>query len=122
VSEVERFGKLVVGKFPSEEPQARSPLIVLTLGMDGIEDGIYPVMELDVDYRHAEKFRPAPRPIERLSNDNIVSLLQAAHVVISPQIKLDRAAARVFKASFKHVESFKDKYSIYLKPVHTKAR
>lgn len=105
-TEAKRVGALRFGKLCAEAPPAE-PLMVLVKKARGYPDGLYSVDQLDIDDADPKRFSPRPVPLERLTSENDVALLERATAVFRTTGGLSVSAEALLAKNFSKFETFK---------------
>lgn len=104
----QRFGDAMLAEMPTKAPEPKVPYLVLVDDIAGYPDGVYKVEQLDMDERRIKYTRPAPKPLEPLTEENAVELLGRVQAVAMKAMRLPPDAQEVLERDFERVERFKD--------------
>lgn len=111
------YGGYRLLRFPSQAPSERSPYRVLSLGIPGYTDGLYPIKRLNAQEHLPAYVRSYAEPDERVppapeSRANFISRVDA--VILGASTRLDAAAETMLRERFSRVVSYPGYYSVWI--------
>lgn len=111
------FGSFRLYEFPSRRPPAEEPYEVVTIGLHGYADGLYPITKLNThEYlpAYVQRFAAPSEPLPQ-SGDALAAMLERCDaVVVATRSRLDSSAEQVLKRRFTMLVRYEGYFSVYL--------
>jgi hypothetical protein len=115
-----RAGHYEVIELPQELPPVESPYRVLSLGLPGYENGIYPVGAMTTIEPLVPELRTYSKPELGVTLENAAdSLSQVDAVIVWPGLKLPSKLERERRRGFTQVFNFQDQVAIFFRKAKT---
>jgi len=112
-----QFGSFKLYEFPDRPPPAEEPYEVVTIGLNGYANGLYPITKLNThEYLPAylQRFAAPSEPLA-LTGDSVPAMLERADAaIVGTRSRLDSNAENVLKRRFTMLVRYEGNFSVYL--------
>jgi hypothetical protein len=119
-----RYGGFALYELGKQAPPAEQPYRVVTIGLRGYADGLYPIKQLNThEYlpAYVQRFAGPEVPLPAGADERAAMLSGASAVLVSTGTRLQPAADEALKRDFSQVMRYEGYFSVYVRGKQRKA-